>query len=100
MIADDELHLEFIYDRKNADRRVSRWSIEVAPFESKTKELFEWKASLKEGDFVDAHDKASWNKSTIFKIDEEVAGPDRSFPIAWVGFRIYQEGGSKKDEHG
>jgi len=89
MIAEDELHLEFIYDRKTADRRVSRWSVEVAPFESKTKELFEWKSSLKEGDLVDANDKSVWNKSTIFKVDEEVIGAGRSFKSAFIGFRIY-----------
>lgn len=89
MIAEDELHLEFIYDRKTADRRVSRWSVEVAPFESKTKDLFAWKSTLKEGDYIDANDKSVWNKSTIFKIEEEVIGPERSFPKAFIGFRIY-----------
>lgn len=33
----DILQLEFIYDTKNADRYVERWSVEIAPFESKTK---------------------------------------------------------------
>jgi hypothetical protein len=42
----DLLFLEFIYDTKNADRYIDRWSVEIAQYESKTKELFEWKNDL------------------------------------------------------
>jgi hypothetical protein len=44
--------------------------VEVAPFESKTKELWEWKATLNVNQMVDAHDKTVWNKSTILDIKE------------------------------
>ena len=39
----DVLQLEFIYDTKGVDRYLDRWSVEIAPFETKTKELWEWK---------------------------------------------------------
>lgn len=49
---------------------MDRWSVEIAPFESKTKENWEWKESLKIGSTVDSHDKSVWNKSTILDIKE------------------------------
>ena len=45
----DILRLVFIYDTTNSDRYMDRWSIEIAPFESKTKGLFEWKSTLTPG---------------------------------------------------
>lgn len=53
------------------DRVVDRWSIEIAPFESKTKEIWEWKAGLKVDDQVDAQDDAcKWVKATIISIED------------------------------
>lgn len=66
----DLLQLEFIYDMKSVDKFVDRYSIEIAQFESKTKEDWEWKATLQKGSLVDANDKAVWNKSTILDIKE------------------------------
>lgn len=63
--------MEFLYDTKNADRYIDRWSVEIAPYESKTKELFEWKNTLAANTVVDAHDKTVWNKSTILEIKEQ-----------------------------
>ena len=42
----ETLQLQFIYDTKNTDRYLDRWSVDIAKFESKTKELFEWKNTL------------------------------------------------------
>ena len=45
-MAGDTLHLEFIYDTKNTDKYLDRWSVDIAEFESKTKDLFAWKKTL------------------------------------------------------
>lgn len=66
------LHLEFIFDTKNADRYMDRWSVEIAQFESKTKDIFSWKSTLTPNTVVDAHDKTVWNKSTILDIKDQV----------------------------
>ena len=66
----DMLRLEFIYDTKTTDKYSDRWSVEIAQFESKTKELWEWKQTLQAGMMVDANDKTVWNKSTILEIKE------------------------------
>lgn len=66
----DILQLEFIYDIKSVDRFIDRWSIEIAPFESKTKEVWEWKHTVKVGMLVDASDKSLWNKSTILDMKD------------------------------
>jgi len=42
-IVDDYLHLEYPNDLIETNRVIDRWSIELAPFESKTKENYEWK---------------------------------------------------------
>lgn len=67
----DLLHLEFIQDAKAADRYLDRWSVEIAPFESKTKQLFEWKSTLTPEAVIDANDKSVWNKSTILDMKDE-----------------------------
>jgi ubiquitin carboxyl-terminal hydrolase 34 len=74
--------------------------VEIAPFETKTKDLWEWKASLKIGDHVDANDKSVWNKSTILDIKENQLGPDRTIKMAYIGYRVYTETGNKSDEKG
>jgi hypothetical protein len=63
-------HLEYIFDTKNNDRYIDRWSAEIAQFETKTKDLFEWKETLTVGSPVDVHDKSIWNRSTILEIKE------------------------------
>jgi hypothetical protein len=62
--------LEFIFDIKAVDRFMDRWSVEIAPYQSKTKESWEWRREIKIGQMVDAHDKSVWNKSTILDIKE------------------------------
>ena len=97
----DLLHLEFVLDTKSTDRFIDRWSVEIAPYESKTKDLFDWKKTLKVNDVVDAHDKSSWNKSTILDMKEQQISPDRTaVPMAFIAYRIYMEKGSKSDERG
>ena len=50
---------------------MDRWSVEIAPFESKTKEIWEWKDTVKINMMVDANDNSVWNKSTILDIKEQ-----------------------------
>jgi hypothetical protein len=94
------LFLEFLFDTKNADRYIDRWSVEIAQYETKTKELFEWKNTLVANAVVDAHDKTVWNKSTILDIKEQQIAPDRVVKMAYIGYRIYVENGAKSDERG
>ena len=95
---DDTLHLEFFLDTKSADRYLDRWSVEIAQFETKTKELFEFKAGLEKGSIVDVHDKTIWNKSTILDVKEQLVAPERIVKMGLVGYRIYMESGIKTDE--
>jgi hypothetical protein len=96
----DAMHLNFTHDTKNSDRYLDRWSVEIALFETKTKENFEWRSSLKVGSVVDSHDKTVWNKSTILQIKEELVSADRTVPMAYVAFRIYHDNGMKSDTVG
>ena len=67
----DVLQLEYIFDVKAVDRLMDRWSVEIAPFESKTKENWEWRQTLSINTVVDSHDKSVWNKSTILDIKDQ-----------------------------
>ncbi len=72
------MHLEFIYDNKTADRYLDRWSVEIAQFETKTKEVSEWKKTVAVGTLVDCNDKTTWNKSTVLDIREHLVAPGRT----------------------
>ena len=55
------------------DGKINRWSTEVMPFESKTKEDYRWRkeqlANAKEYEFeAEMHDKSSWNNGPILKL--------------------------------
>ena len=87
------------------DTDVDRWSLEIAQFESQTKEDYEWRrtwASTATREFiVDGLDKLNWEESTIFTISEETLG-GRTYLVGHVGFRVYRSHGKKmkKDERG
>jgi len=42
--------------------------MEIAPFNTKSKQVFSWKNNLQVGDVIDANDKNMWLKSTILNI--------------------------------
>lgn len=96
----DSLHLEYLQDSIGSDRELDRWSVELAPFESETKAIWEWKNTLQEGDQIDAQDDTyTWLKATIIKIfDAEESG--REFPMARVGLRVYVPTGQRRDDRG
>ena len=88
-------------ETKDADRPLDRWSVEIAPFESKTKEIWEWKKTIKVDDELDAQDDTcKWLKATIISIKEESEGEGRTFPLARVGMRVYVANGTRRDERG
>jgi len=96
----DVLHLEFIYDNKSADRYLDRWSVEISQFETKTKEIFEWKKTIEVGSFIDCNDKTSWNKAHIMELKDQEVAPGRTIKVGFIAYRIYQENGTKTDEKG
>ena len=99
-VDEDALHLEYLTEPKEADRSLDRWSVEIAPFESKTKEIYEWKKTLKVDDQVDVQDDTfKWLKATIIKLEEEEED-GRVIPMALVGLRIYLPTGQRSDERG
>lgn len=85
---------------RSSNTVLDRWSNELAPFESQTKEDWKWKATLKAGDLIDGMDDCcNWYKSFIREIkDEEDDG--KVFPVAKVGFRYYNATGRATDENG
>jgi hypothetical protein len=92
--------LEYLTEPKEADRSLDRWSVEIAPFESKTKEIYEWKKTLRVDDQVDVQDDTfKWLKATIIKLEEEEED-GRVIPMARVGLRIYLPTGQRSDERG
>ena len=72
----------------------------MAPFESKTKDIWEWKHKLKTNMLVDANDSSEWDKSTILDIKEEKIAPYRIVKMARIAHRVYFENGSKSDIYG
>jgi hypothetical protein len=104
-VDEDQLNVIFPESSQAYDCRVERYAAEIAQFESKTKDDYEWKrTSIAEWMEVDAHDKFSWNKATLVKTDEvKIQGTDRVYPQVRVGYRIYRDATgptAKKDERG
>mmetsp|Transcript_399 Transcript_399/g.581 ORF Transcript_399/g.581 Transcript_399/m.581 type:complete len:113 (+) Transcript_399:394-732(+) len=87
------------------DTDIDRWSLDVAQFESHTKEDYEWRrtwANVEDKNFlVDCHDKFKWEEATIFDISEDSLA-SRPVLICNIGFRVYRTVGKKirTDEHG
>jgi len=96
----DCLQLEYPTEARDADRALDRWSVEIAPFESRTRETWEWRKTLKAEAQLDALDDSfKWLKATIVAI-EDVDDQGRVVPTATVGMRIYVASGARHDEHG
>ena len=68
----DFLSLEFTLTSNVYDRLMDRWSTEVAPFESKTKEDYAWRTQMLTEDAtmveVDVHDNNMFRSGTVFSI--------------------------------
>ena len=101
----DILSVEFPESSNMYDRAIDRWSSDVAQFESKTKEDYEWRRQFlvnAENFECDMHDKATWNKGTIFNIETKQISPTRSYVQAYAAFRVYRENSNsmRKDNRG
>lgn len=94
------MQILFLCEHRTVDKLIDRNSMLIAPFESKSKQIFEWKHELKPGDVIDAYDKNMWNKSTILDITEQEVAQERVIKLANIAYRVYQEKGSKSDERG
>lgn len=79
---------------------ISRFSSDIAPLGEHSNDQ-QWKTELKEGDEVDAFDKAKvWYASTILEMKDQSDNEGRSWPMIRVGFRLYREDANKTDEEG
>ena len=97
---DDLLSLEFEYENPIYDTKISQWSTDIAPLESFSTEG-DWKLELKEGDTLDAYDKAkAWYPSTVLSLTEQSTVTGRKFMNLDIAFRIYCDNGDKKDLDG
>jgi hypothetical protein len=47
------IYVEFLYDRKSADRSIDKKCFEIAPVGTFTKDDFDWRIALKVGDKLD-----------------------------------------------
>lgn len=103
-IEQDTLFVEYPESSNFYDGQIDRWATEICPFESKTKEDYAWRKEFLENATdleVDAHDKSTWLKATIFEIKKQTLH-DRVILLANVGFRVYRKNISniRKDERG
>ena len=92
--------MKFIHDTFTADRTRDKFSLDIAPFESKSKQTFEWKGKVEAGCLVDAFDKNIWNKSTILACQDHILSEERTIKAVHVGYRVYCEKGNRKDDRG
>ena len=104
-VEQDTLFVEYPESSNFYDGQIDRWATEICAFESKTKEDYAWRKEFLENakDFeVDAHDKSTWLKSTIFEVKPKTIDKDRVIMLADVGFRVYRKNISniRKDERG
>jgi len=81
------------------------WTLDIAEFESKTKDDYQWRHDCfgtpgKSGYVLDMHDSLRWEQGTIWDVYEQTTETGRTVLMASIGFRVYCENGKKKDEHG
>mmetsp|Transcript_393 Transcript_393/g.548 ORF Transcript_393/g.548 Transcript_393/m.548 type:complete len:291 (-) Transcript_393:8442-9314(-) len=87
------------------DLDIDRWSINLAQFEARTKEDYEWRATWAQTTtknyIVDMHDSYKWEEGTIFEVSERMVD-GRRILAGNCGFRVYRSVGKKirTDEHG
>lgn len=67
-IVGNKMKIHFINDIDNYDRilKLNNNNYEIAPYESKTKDDWDWRSNLKEGDEFDCIDSSMiWYSSTV-----------------------------------
>lgn len=101
----DTLFLEFPESSNFYDTTMDRWATQICPFESKTKDDYAWRREhvLNSKDLeIDAHDKSSWLKATIFETKQQTISAERVITLAYVAYRVYRQKTNqiRKDERG
>ena len=60
--------MEYLNDVHEKTINVDRHSFEIAPYQTRSKEDFEWRMGLKEGDIIDCQDSfGGWYHGTVLK---------------------------------
>jgi hypothetical protein len=103
-VEDDFISIIFPKISSDFDQVVSRWSNDLMPFESQSKDDYEWRAAeLEDAEDAcfDVNDLYNWEEATILKTRINVRGT-RPFKEAYVAFRVYRNYGKnlKKDAQG
>jgi hypothetical protein len=103
-VFEDTLRLEYVASSDWYDCQIDRNAVEIAQFETRTKEDYAWRHSkLEQWTEIDCHDRYNWCRATIMEIKELTINQDRKFMAAYVGYRIYREDNTsyaKRDERG
>ena len=55
-IVGEKISINYLLEPSTSDRKLEIWSNELAPFESESKEIWNWKTTLKIDDLVDCQD--------------------------------------------
>ena len=84
---------------------ISRYSTNIAEFESMTKADYEWRASIEgmKGMILDVHDNFQWEAATIMDVKLDQSDENRPYWKFYVAFRVYKEHPTvktKKDKDG
>jgi hypothetical protein len=93
-IEGDTLFFEFPESSNYYDTTMDRWATQICPFESKTKEDYAWRhEKLTEAKDleIDAHDKSSWLKATIFETKTQQISQGRTITLAYIAYRVYRQ---------
>ena len=104
-IKGERVHIIFPELPEEYDHSQPIWTLDIAEFESKTKDDYQWRqdcfGTVGKSDYIlDMHDNIRWEQGTIWDVYEDTTPTGRKVLMANIGFRVYCEGGKKKDEHG
>ena len=102
-IYEDLIDVEFPESSPDYDRTVDRWSIKIAPVNTRSKNDQEWRVNNLCGGtdvVVDCFDGNDWMEATIFETRMEEMAPGRMVEVGFVAFRVYRATGRKKDARG
>lgn len=95
-----KVEIKYELDRKATIRTFDLSTYSIAPLGTFTND-FNWRYDLKIGDHVDCLDEEKdWYKSTIIGQRIIMNEHGEKVPELFVGFRTYDEEGSKEDEQG
>lgn len=95
-----KIEIKYDCDREALTRRFGLDDSQVAPAGTYVDD-FDWRYELKAGDFVDCmDDEKDWYKATILATRSSENADGQAIPEIHVGFRTFEEEGSKTDDDG